>query len=241
MPDAMPVSSRLGDVIARLANEFSVEIAVTPDAVREALQIRHDVYCVERGWEDSNGDEESDRFDTHAFHAVLREVATGDAFGTVRLVYPDPASQGGSLPLQRIASPNLLMHFPLRSTGEISRFAISKRRREVSSAALLPRLALMRGIVHISDALSLTHWCALMEPALLRLLRSSGIYFEPIGPSVSHHGLREPSAGSIPGILARLRREQFPVWNYITAHGTLCRPAAAVASRPIAPLAVPTG
>ncbi len=86
---------------------------------------------------------------------------------------------------------------------------------------MLLRLALFRGIVQMSGELELTHWCAVMERSLLRLLQMSAIHFHPVGPLVSYHGIRQPSFGSISGVLGRIRREQFPVWNYITDAGSL--------------------
>ena len=110
---------------------------------------------------------------------------------------------------------------PTRATGEISRFALTRDRAGISpAAAALMRLCLMRGIVEVSGRMNLTHWCAIMERSLLRLLRATAIHFQPVGPTVEFHGVRQPTVGAIDTILERIRREQPVVWSFITAEGS---------------------
>ena len=90
------------------------------------------------------------------------------------------------------------------------------------------RLALVRGLVQLSKEIGITHWCAVMERTLLRLLQSSAIHFEPLGPLVEYHGLRQPASGDVDAILARMRREQPAIWEFVTGGGSLCRNEAPV-------------
>jgi N-acyl amino acid synthase of PEP-CTERM/exosortase system len=83
------------------------------------------------------------------------------------------------------------------------------------------RLGLMQGVVHVSEQLGLTHWCAIMEPFLLRLLQMNAIYFSPLGPLVEYHGMRQPCSANIQSGLDRLQRDQWDVWNHVTLHGKL--------------------
>ena len=83
------------------------------------------------------------------------------------------------------------------------------------------RLFLMRGIVAVSGAHNLTHWCAIMEQSLLRLLRATAIHFEHVGPAVEYHGVRQPAVGAISTVLGRIRAEKPLVWSFITADGAL--------------------
>jgi hypothetical protein len=149
----------------------------------------------------------------------LRRVDDGEVVGTVRLIAPDPIDLGNSFPTQRLCQPALLQHLPLDTTGEISRFAISKQRRGACVAGMLTRLALMRGIAQLSSEMGLTHWLAVMERGLLRLQQRNAIHFDPIGPLVSYHGLRQPAMGEIVRVLERIRREEFPTWNFLTDGG----------------------
>ena len=88
----------------------------------------------------------------------------------------------------------------------------------------LLRLCLIRGIVQLSGELGLTHWCALMEPKLLRLLQMSAIYFHQISGMVEHHGLRQPSCIGLFEMLDRVRQEKPIVWDFITGSGELWQP-----------------
>lgn len=207
------------DQIHLTKGEFDIELVQTEEQLHEVFRLRHQVYCVERKFEPAADGEETDEFDARSRHVLLRHSDSGEVVGTVRVIAPDPANVGAGLPMMTVCERALLRHLPLRATGEISRFAISKHRRTSCTAVTLLRLALMRGIVQLSQEMGLTHWLAVMERSLLRLHQSNAIHFEPIGPLVSYHGVRQPTSGAILAILARLKREQFPIWHYLTDGG----------------------
>ena len=103
-----------------------------------------------------------------------------------------------------------------------SRFALARERTGVSAAVgALMRLSLVRGIVQISAEHDLTHWCAIMERPLLRLLRATAIHFLPVGPAVDYRGWRQPAVCAIGTMLDRMKLEQPLVWAYITDNGAL--------------------
>lgn len=114
--------------------------------------------------------------------------------------------------------------------AELSRFSLV---RGAQAAAAAPsgsmRLALMQGIVTLCREGGHASWCALMEPALLRLLRASSIHFTPAGPLVEHRGLRQPCHAGVGGVLERIRRENEPLWRYLTG-GTGARAAVVAAA-----------
>jgi len=209
-----------------LEREFRVEVAETQEAVEEAHRLRYQVYCLERHYEKSDTGLEIDEFDHRSHHVILRHRATGQAMGTVRLVSSRADADGHDLPIERLCAPRLLEHLPRQTTAEISRFAVSKRLRGTAGAsASLIRIGLMQGIMQVSHAHGLTHWCAIMERSLLRLLGSSGIHFHPMGPPVEHRGLRQPAYAGIDRILARARREEPAVWDFATRGGRLVQTA----------------
>jgi N-acyl-L-homoserine lactone synthetase len=210
------------NIIRRLRESFIVERADTPDLIHEAHRLRHQVYCVERGYEAGEDGLEIDAFDARAHHAVMRHRDSGEVVGTVRLVLPSIAGIGDCFPMQSVCDASLLRHLPIPTTAEISRFAISKRRRDgAGDSSAVMRLGLMQGIVLLSGELGITHWCAMMEPSLLRLLQVSAIHFDPVGPLVDFHGMRQPSVGNVDGILDRMAREAEEVWEFITDSGQL--------------------
>ena len=216
--------------ITAAQDEFVVQVADRPELVEEAFRVRHQVYCVERGFETGAHGLESDGFDHNARHVLLRRRSNGEVVGTVRVVLPGRHA-GAFFPMQQVCGPTLLRDLPMHSTGEISRFALSKDRRAGSGeAGMLMRLGLMQGIVQVSADAGLTHWCAVMERSLLRLLQATAIYFQPVGALVEYHGIRQPAAGRIDTILSRIQRDANPVWDYITQGGALW-PASAVPER----------
>src|SRR4051812_44183546 len=71
------------EVAAAFENEFTIESADTPEIAEEAYRLRHQVYCLERGYEAGQGGVERDGFDAHARHVLLRRRATRQVVGTV--------------------------------------------------------------------------------------------------------------------------------------------------------------
>lgn len=137
-------------------------------------------------------------------------------------------------------------YLPRHGLAEISRFAVSKtfKRRiaespSISGASLtavyedqdyhsqlrrlLPHitLGLFKAIVQMSADNGISHWYAIMEPTLMRLLGRFGIHFSPIGPMVDYHGKRQPTVGSVDGILAGIYAERPDVWDIITDEGEI--------------------
>ena len=176
---------------------------------------------------------ELDEFDSDARHVLLIHRASGEAVGTVRVIPSSATSGVRGLPMTAVCAPSVTRDLPPRTTGEISRFALSKQRRMSCRAGSMARLGLMQGIVRLSGELGLTDWCAIMEPMLLRLLRMNAIYFAPLGPLVEYHGQRQPSCGNIASVLAQMWAQQWDVWNYVTLGGTLWR-APVLADRMVA-------
>jgi N-acyl amino acid synthase of PEP-CTERM/exosortase system len=75
--------------------------------------------------------------------------------------------------------------------------------------------------------LGVEYWAAVMEPQLLRWIAMLGVRFQPIGPMVSHHGLRQPSYCHLPTMLRELAQAKPEFWDVVTNSGELiCTPAA---------------
>lgn len=217
--EGKPMDIHHNDAISKMEQNFIVELASTLDAMREAQQLRHQVYRLERGIAPQRQGEtlECDEYDLRSRHVVLRHRMTGEVVGTARVVAPPVDCSRHSLPMLHHCSADILRNLPVHSTGEISRFALSKQRRTLGAAwDPLLRLGLMQGILRASIELGLTHWCALMEPTLLRLLRAGGIRFIALGEMVECFGLRQPSAAAIDFALADGRRRRPDLYRFIT-------------------------
>jgi N-acyl-L-homoserine lactone synthetase len=218
--------------ILQMEDECEVVAANTPALVSECLRLRYQVYCLEKGFESGDNGLETDAFDEHAHHTLLIHRASGQPIGTVRVIPPSDALGLDDFPMAHACSTALSGTLPARTTGEISRFAVSKQRRCDCGAGAMIRLGLMRGVLSISVRLGLTHWCAIMEPILLRLLRRNAIHFAPLGPLVDYHGPRQPAYADIGRVLGRTRYEQIDSWRYITMGGSLWRDAAGLSVLP---------
>jgi len=234
------VRQRLIDLYER---EYSIVPADRPDRRRAAHGLRYQVYCVENAFENAAAHPdcmEADEFDGHAAQHLLQRLSDGAAIGTVRLILPVHSGRPGGLldclPFNRLARqvvPRLDLLLPLDRMAEVSRFCISKelrRRRDGGQKAgagqgfALARyatLGLIRGLIGSSIDHGITHWCLVVEPALLRFLGGLGFHFEPLGPVVEYHGVRQPCHADLATLIQGVLRERPDVWEVITDDGRL--------------------
>jgi N-acyl amino acid synthase of PEP-CTERM/exosortase system len=223
----------------------------------DCFRIRYQVYCIDNAFEDPEDNPdglETDTYDSHSVHSLLTQRSTGNAIGTVRLVLPCRGGEKRMLPMRELAggiASDAQAPFPIERTAEISRFSIVKSFRQHTpdqgvEATLAPEewrkllfhlpLGLIRSCVEMSAREGITHWAAVMEPALLRLLTRLGIHFNPLGPLVDHHGRRQPCWADLDVLLRRVYAERPDVWDVITDGGrlwplTLAHPVAARRAR----------
>lgn len=211
------------------------------DAQRHAChRLRYEVYCVENHFlkaEDNPGELEKDAYDAHSAHAILMHRTSEAIVGTVRLVLPVETSERPPLPLYEVC-PEAMRYMPLNRAAEISRFAVSKsfRRRQGDqlygkfytraelfgdARRLIPHLTLglMQAVVEMSRENGIDYVCAIMDPALLRLLARLGIHFTAVGKPVEYHGLRQPCYSELGLLLANVEQARFDVWEILTDRG----------------------
>jgi len=240
-------SSPESDPLNRFNAYFKLVSANTRSLMEAAFALRYQVYCIERKFEnpaEQKGGLEIDQFDRHAVHSLLFHRSCDEAIGTARLILPE--ARANSLPIQQLLKKhglNAADYFPSNATAEISRFAVSKefRRRDFGSESplsaeaererrgYLPCLGLVQILLRQSIDLGVEYWGAVMEPQLLRWLAMLGICFEPIGPMVSHHGLRQPSYCHLPTMLRELAKAKPEFWDVVTNGGELVYAPATVA------------
>jgi len=234
-----PIDNKLSDYYSRW---FEIIPADTPALRDQVFRLRYQVYCCEHKYETPEEHLqklEMDAFDCRSVHSLIVERASGTAAGTVRLILPDPKSLQSSLPIQKVCRHPLFSILDSSYAAEVSRFAISKEARKALNVSILNSvgkhvacpiaakdlaicfisLGLMRATVQMSFAHGVTEWFAVMEPALLRLLRSFGICFNPLGPLVQYHGLRQPCYANLGDILENVREEHFDLWEFVTERG----------------------
>jgi len=236
--------ARSADLVTRYNASFTAVLADTPPLVRAAQSLRYQVYCLERHFEEPDplsGGLEHDDYDPRSLPGLLYFRHDPEPIGTARLILP--VEDGKSLPVHDLlmtSGVRTSQYFPNQTTAEVSRFSISKEFRRRASDAMgavgfrhsqiaelytaLPCLGLVQTMLRASMSRGITHWTAIMEPKLLRMLATLGIHFHSIGPLVSHHGLRQPSFCSLAEMLQMLVREKPQHWNIVTANGELLPP-----------------
>jgi N-acyl amino acid synthase of PEP-CTERM/exosortase system len=254
-PHGSGAAARCTDLYEAFTANFEVLVADTPDLVTEALALRYQVYCVERGYEDpalNPGGCERDEFDRRSVHGLVHHRASGRCVGAVRLILADAAAPARAFPAEVHCKPRFypgvaerVEAIPRLQLAEISRFAVSKDfRRRLSEAEythgisphasyfdsigtspehrrFMPQvtIGLFAAVVRLSATHGVTHWFAVMEPTLLRLLQRFGIYFPPIGPVVEYHGRRRPTLAIAAEVTERARHERPDVWQIVTDWG----------------------
>ena len=239
-PGAFVSSDKIDETLLKRFNDhFETLPADTADRIRVAQKIRYQVYCIEHPHENPDNPDgvEADEFDSRAVHSLLFYRAKACALGTVRLILPLANDLEHSFAVQRVMNASSLREFnrlPLRHTAEVSRFSISRQFRRiagaddaveqsafVSNSGPLMRLGLIQALVRMSMEHGITHWCAAMEPTLLRMLSAMAIRFRPVGPLVEYHGLRQPCYCVIADVLDAVRRERPAFWSVLTDGGAL--------------------
>jgi N-acyl amino acid synthase of PEP-CTERM/exosortase system len=214
---------------------FDIVRADTPTLLDEAYRLRYQVYCVENPFE--NAAEhidgcEMDTDDDRSVHTLLVHRVSGAFAGTVRVILPD---DDRPLPIHGIlASQNrsFAKRLPREATAEISRFAVSKEFRRRSGEQryadvsvpgdasnerrMVPYITfgLIRGVLEICLESGIEHICAVMEPALIRILGRFGLHFEQIGDLVEHHGMRQPCVARLEDLVNRNRMDSTLLWQY---------------------------
>ncbi len=232
---------RLDDLSALYQQYFEVRAANTPALQEAAYALRYRVYCIEHAFEDpraQSGERETDPYDEHSVHAVLRYRPTDEVAGCVRLVLPTAADGLRALPLRSLLAPDeraRMDALPAATTAEISRYAVSKAFRRRAGEELYPdvdadlnpdharrlaphmTLGLFRGVATLASAHGITHLCAAMAPALLRLLERFGLAFERLGPPLDYHGVRQPCIAELDALRAGLSRSQGEYSRFVEA------------------------
>ncbi|MFY0668383.1 MAG: PEP-CTERM/exosortase system-associated acyltransferase [Alteromonas stellipolaris] len=192
-------------------------IANNKDLKEQSYGIRHQVYCVEEGFEPERESKlEIDEFDAYSTACMIEHKKTHRFAGTVRLVRPQKEDE--LLPIEKYC-PSSITHPELNPANfkrseicEVSRLAVPEefRRRKsdkfdgASTGVIntstysetelrcFPFIAigLYLAAASISINSGIKHTYVMMEPRLARSMRFIGIKFEQIGPVVDYHGKR---------------------------------------------------
>lgn len=115
---------------------FDIQLATTPEEINEVFELRYQVYCIDRPFEDPNcftDKREYDAYDQRAAHALIRYRSTGDIVAAVRIVMTGNSPDQAEFPMEG----SCIHHMDQRAQdafagthrmriAEISRMAVSR-------------------------------------------------------------------------------------------------------------------
>ncbi len=191
----------------RRGSPYEVILCDSPMLDKQFSQLRYKVFCEEHPeyQQEYNIDQtETDEFDQQSLRVLLIFRPLQMIIGGMRVIVPDANKNGMGLPcLIHPESPfQISTPFQTESTGEISRFMISRERfklvrdyyLKVSNSTLeeypTPIMYLIKQLFDIGVLYNLNGYCAMLEPALIRIVNSVGINFKQYGTPVDCHGKR---------------------------------------------------
>lgn len=208
-------------------NYFQVVPALTPDLVREAQMIRHDVYCSELGWEPISPDGlEKDEHDEKAIHCLLKAVRGQRYIGCVRLVLPVAEDKNCVLPIQVSCKGKLYEGHPdleaisRGEVAEVSRLAIlsdyRRRKHEKYRPVYLDEddyslkgkrrfpyipVGLYIGMLYLAEYHGIKKLYILTEPLLAVHFSRLGGNLAAVGTAIEHRGKRKPYVMDVEDVL----------------------------------------
>jgi N-acyl amino acid synthase of PEP-CTERM/exosortase system len=203
---------RLSDSFLRY---FAPEVASTPQALKEAFELRYQVYCEEFAYESArefSERAEHDLFDSHSISFLVRHITSGHVAGCIRVVL---AGEDQPLPLEAFCLHSIhpryreILNSSRSHLCEYSRLAVSsdfrRRPRESLNRLGLPKdevtpeeersfpliaVAAFLGAFAVTELIGRNQVFAMMEPFLPRMLKRSGIEPETAGDAIDYHGTR---------------------------------------------------
>ena len=198
------------------AHPYEAVIADTEPSRSIAYRLRYQVYCLETGFEDPlhfDTKEESDEFDAHSIHFLIRCTNTGGWLASARLVI---RQEQGPLPVESHCRIDPARLGALsRPDGEVSRLLIVRRdplvgpvSRFEAEGLLSARTEMLRrlliGLCSRARDLGLQNLGFFLAPSLKRVLTRLGIEARLIGDPCHHRGVRHPYLGNVTQALEAL-------------------------------------
>lgn len=236
-----PLSERL-DLGGTFKQLFEIYPALDAASIETVYRIRHDVYCRDLGWEPLRENQcESDEFDRHSIHCLLRRRDTADPVGCTRLILVRPEDPHYPLPFEdscretldrTIVDPSGMARDNL---CEVSRLAVlntfRQRKGETSSPIAISDedfavrgstsrfpfvpVSLYLGAAAIARHFNIENVFVLTEPRLASHFVRIGFDIKPVGGPIQHRGTRVPSLLSSSKVVQGLRPMIQPLYAVI--------------------------
>lgn len=220
---------------------FEIVPALTEDLKREAYRVRHSVYCEDLRFELSRHNKfETDEYDPHSLHLLIRSVRSDTFIGCTRIIRPPLDKTDGRLPFEKACAQTLdhsiidPSKLPRDKIAEVSRLAViatfRQRKGEKNSPINIseedygmgpfPRfpyipLGLYIGTVELARIHDIRILFMLTEERLANHFSRLGAQLEFIGAPVEHRGLRFPSMVEIKNVINNMRPIFRPLYQTI--------------------------
>lgn len=221
---------------------FELTPALAPESLEQVFRIRHEVYCRDLGWEPVRLDgRETDEYDRHSLHCLLKRRDNGEAVGCTRLILVRPENPSFPLPFENscvltldrsLVDPARMDRYTL---GEVSRLAVlsryRQRRGEGSVAASVTEedfgargpnsrfpfipVSLYLGAAAMARRASIEHVFVLTEPRLASHFSRIGFDIQTVGSAIEHRGTRVPSMLNSRKVIAGLHPMIRPLYDVI--------------------------
>jgi N-acyl amino acid synthase of PEP-CTERM/exosortase system len=213
---------------------------------QEVYKLRYQVYCLETGFEnpeDFPSEIEKDEYDDESIHFLIQHKRTGEYAATTRLILPNIEHPEKLFPMEKhcvIDRLDLVGHLQRSKIAEVSRFCVSKtfkrRAGELGTVTGINKstenpfsederrsfphitVGLLACLIYGCNQHGVSHWYAVMEPALIRFFTYIGMYFTGIGPVVEYHGKRQPCVIEQDYLLSGVKEKNVQVWELLTDH-----------------------
>jgi N-acyl amino acid synthase of PEP-CTERM/exosortase system len=229
----------------RFHRYFEVTPAYVEALIRQAKRIRYQVHDQQMKQNKKPGHctvMDEDEYDNRSIYCIIRYRKSSAFAGTVRLILPDPTNHEKIFPIEKNENiiKDIFEHLFINreNIAELSPIIVAqefKRRKgeEKTISGVSPYLEVKNYVndersifPHISLGLfaatfitsaeyGITHWYALIEPPLMRLLERFEMFFSPIGPPIKERGTLIPAIASVNELLLAIQDKRPDYWHFI--------------------------
>jgi N-acyl amino acid synthase of PEP-CTERM/exosortase system len=238
----LPVNDKL--TLDKAFQQYFEIVPALSDTLRDHVyRIRHQVYCEDLAYEPLRPDgRESDEYDAHSIHVLIRSVKTGEFIGCTRIIRARPEDPQYPLPFEKLCKTTLdrsivdPARLPRDTIAEVSRLAViaqfRKRKGEEKSPVSLsdqdfgtserPRfpyipVSLYLAATELARLNGIEVCFVLTEERLASHFRKIGFEPQTIGAAIEHRGKRIPSMMSPTAVIKNLRMILRPLYHTVAA------------------------
>jgi len=175
---------------------YMAVLADTEESKSIHYALRHQVYCLEKGFEEGNQNaEEKDSFDSDAVHFIVRDLLKSKWVGTLRVILP----KKNGLPMLDVIGDDTLgdKGLSIDNVAEISRLSIVRQHRHATSTINEHvfsdvMFSLVNAAKNYCESLGISTWVFLCRKSLSKIANQQGMDMKKIGKSYEYKGTRYP-------------------------------------------------